>query len=88
MMFYLKAKRLTLKGLLHKESKINLPAEDKVKYEKNDKENWRKKMCLPQKLDINVTHRYSHFGGKFLHLNYDALGVQLNGTIEVCDSCA
>ena len=45
-------------------------------------------MGLQQTLDINVTHQYSHLGETLLRLTYDPMGVQLTGTLDVCDSCA
>ena len=39
-------------------------------------------------MDTNVVHRYSNLGEMFLHLTYDALGIQLIGTLNVCDGCA
>ena len=34
-------------------------------------------------MDINAVHRYSHLGGKLLHLTYGALGVKVTGTLLV-----
>ena len=39
-------------------------------------------------MDINLVHRYSQLGEKLLRLTYDALGLNLTGTLQVCDSCA
>ena len=86
-MFYLKYKRFTPKYLSHQDSNRNLTVEDEVQGDTYDKENWRKKMGLPQILDIHNSHRYSHRGYKLLRLKYDNLGVQLIGTLEVCDGC-
>ena len=87
-MFYLKGKSFILEGLSHKEANRNLLAEGEVLDDKYDKENWRKKMGLPHTLDITVAHRYSHLIEKLLHLTYDALWFQLDGTLEVCDGFA
>ena len=38
-------------------------------------------------MDINVVHRYSHFGENLLRFTYVNLGVKLTGTLEVCDGC-
>ena len=45
-------------------------------------------MALPQTMDINVAHQYSHIGDKLLHLTYDTLGIQFIVTLEGCDGCA
>ena len=45
-------------------------------------------MGLPQKMDINVAHHYSHLGEKLLPLTYDDIGVHLTGAIEIYDGCA
>ena len=39
-------------------------------------------------MDINVVHRYSYLGEKFLHTTYNTLGFKLTGTLQVCDGCA
>ena len=39
-------------------------------------------------MDINVVHWYSHLGEKLLYITYNALGVKLTGTLQVCDVCA
>ena len=39
-------------------------------------------------MDINVVHMYSHLGEKLLHTTYNARGVKLTGTLQVCDGCA
>ena len=41
-------------------------------------------MVLPQLIDINEAHGYSHLGNKLLHITYDALGVKLIVAIKVC----
>ena len=43
------------------------------------------KLDLPHELDINEVHQYPHIIEKLLHLTYDALGIKLTGTIQVCD---
>ena len=37
---------------------------------------------------INVVHWHSHLGERLLRLTYDAMGVKLTGTLQVCDGCA
>ena len=39
-------------------------------------------------MDTNVVHWYSHIGESLLPLTYDALGVNMTGTLKVCDGCA
>ena len=43
---------------------------------------------LPQTIDINVVHCYSHLEENFMCMTYDVLGVQSTGTLEVCLFCA
>ena len=38
-------------------------------------------------MDIHVVHRYSHLGECFLLITYNALGVNLTGTLKFCDGC-
>ena len=57
-------------------------------YDNDEKENWRKKLDLPQEMDINVVHWYQHLGETLLRLTYDALGFKLTRTLEVCNGCA
>ena len=45
-------------------------------------------MGLSSEIDINVVHMYSHLGEKLLRTTYNALGVKLTGTLQVCDGCA
>ena len=39
-------------------------------------------------MDINMVHCYSHLGDNLLHITYNALGVNLTGTFQVCDGFA
>ena len=39
-------------------------------------------------MDINVVRRYSHLGEKLFCTTYNALGVKLTGTQQVCDGSA
>ena len=45
-------------------------------------------MGISSDMDINVVHRYSHLVEKFFRTTYNALGVKLTGTLQVCDDCA
>ena len=76
MMFYLKSKRYPPEG---HEALTNLPEK---KTETSEKiEEWRKKLGLSSKMEINVVHRYSYMGEKLLCTTYNALGVKLTGTL-------
>ena len=86
-MFYFKAKRISPIILSNQDTNINLTEEDRVQNDMYDKENWHNKLGLPQKIDINISHCYSNIREKLLCLTYDNLGVQLTGTLEVCDGC-
>ena len=35
-----------------------------------------------------MVHIYSHIRENLLHITYNALGVKLTGTLQVCDGCA
>ena len=61
-MFYLKAKRFPPEGSSPQEANTNLPAEDKIQYDNDERENWRSNMVLPKYMDINVVHQYSNLG--------------------------
>ena len=61
---------------------------EKNKYDNDEKEEWRKNLGLPNKMDINVVHRYSHLGEQMLRIIYNALGVTLTYTLQFCDYCA
>ena len=39
-------------------------------------------------MNINVVHQYSRLIENLLRLTYDALGVNMTGTLKVCDGCA
>ena len=39
-------------------------------------------------MEIDVVHRYSHMGEKLLRITYNALGVKLIVTLQVCNGCA
>ena len=39
-------------------------------------------------MGINVVHRYSYLGEKFLRTAYNALGVKFIDTLQVCGVCA
>ena len=55
-------------------SHTNLKEEEKDGNDK--KEEWRKKLGLSRKMDINVVHRYSYLGEKLLRITYNSLGVR------------
>ena len=38
-------------------------------------------------MDVNVVNWYSHLREKLLYFSYNALGVNLTGTLQVCDGC-
>ena len=52
------------------------------------KKTGEKKVFLPSEMDINVVHLYSYLREKLLCLTYDATGVKLTVTLQVCDSSA
>ena len=82
-MFYLKTKIYAPEG---QESLSNFPGNKIGTSDK--KEEWRNNLGLSSDMDINVVHRYSHLVEKFLRATYNALGVKLTGTLQVCDVCA
>ena len=45
-------------------------------------------MDLSSEMDINVVRRYSHLGEKLLCTTYNALGVKLKYTLNVCNGYA
>ena len=85
---YLKTKRCDPEGSSPQETNSNLKEKNNFKYGNDKKGDWQKKLGLTRETDINVVHRYSHLGEKFLRLTYDALDIQLTGTLQVCDFCA
>ena len=85
MMFYLKVKRYDHKLSKTQETNNNIPEEKKPN---DDKEDCSKNLGLPSEMDINVIHQYSYLGAKLLRITYNALGVKLTGTLQVCDVCA
>ena len=58
-------------------SHTNLKEEEKDGHD--TKEEWRKKLGLSRKMDINVVYRY---------ITYNALSVNLTVTIKACDGYA
>ena len=59
-MIYLKAIIFAPEVLSPQEANINIPVEDKFQDYRYERENWCKNMGLPQEMDINMAHRYSH----------------------------
>ena len=59
-MFNLKSKSFIPKVQSHQEANRNLPEEDNVQGDKDNKENCCNKMGLPQKLDKKFAHHYSN----------------------------
>ena len=82
MMFYLKSKRYSPEG---QDALTNIP--EKKTEISDKKEEWGKKLGLSSEMYINVIHRYSRLGETLLHTTYNALGVKLTGTLQVCDGC-
>ena len=72
----MKTKRFPPKGSSPILANRNLPAEDEVQEDKEEKEDCYKKMGQPQEMDIDVAHRYWHFRETLL-----------TGKLEVFDGC-
>ena len=85
--FYLKAKRYAPKGFSPQQANINILEKKEFQYDKDESENWSKKIGLPQEIDINVAHRYLFLEERWLSLTCDALGIKLTRTLEVFDGC-
>ena len=64
-MVYLKAKKYAPEVSSPQESRRNLLEEKEVKDQNYKKRNWRKKLGLPQEMNIYVVCRYSHIGKVF-----------------------
>ena len=63
-----------------------MTSEDKVQEEKDDKGDWCKMLGVPHIIDINIVHTYSCIREKLLCLTFDALEIQLTGSLKVCES--
>ena len=61
---------------------------EQKKDSREEKEEWHKKLGISSEMEINVVHKYSHLGEKLLRTTYNALGVNLTRTLQVCDGCA
>ena len=57
-MVYLMDNICAPEGSSTQETNRNLPEKKEVQDDKDEKENWRKKLCLPKQLGINVVHWY------------------------------
>ena len=57
-MVYLMYNICSPEGSSTQETNRNLPEKKEVQDDKDEKENWRKKLCLPKQLGINVVHWY------------------------------
>ena len=81
MLFYLKVDRDAPEV---QEVLTNLSEENK--YGNNNKMAGTLRLSI--EMEINMVHRYSYPGEKFFCITYNALSVNLLGTLQVCNGCA